>query len=84
MKDKAQAGTDITTTTYGIPLEPVTYFKYIGRFLLTADNDWSAVVHNLWRERQKWAHLSRVLSREGTDDLNLGSFYVAMVLVIVL
>ena len=34
-------------TAYGIPLAPFTSFKYLGRVLSEADNDWTAVVNNL-------------------------------------
>ena len=36
---------------YGRPLEMVTSFKYLGQVISEADDDWSAVVKNLSRER---------------------------------
>ena len=47
-------------------------------------NDWIAGVHELWREWQKWARLSRVLSRKGAEDWTSGRIYVAVVQVIML
>ena len=48
-------------TAYRIPLSLVTSFNYIGIFIAATDDDWPAVVHNLQREWQKWAWLTRVL-----------------------
>ena len=36
------------------------------------DENWPAVVSNLWRARQKWARMERVLRREGVDARNSG------------
>ena len=38
--------------SYGIPLDMVTSFRYLGMVNLSADNDWTAVVRNLARERE--------------------------------
>ena len=54
-------------TAYGIPLTLVNSFKYIGRVLLEAYSNWTAVVRNLWRVQKKWERLKNVLSREGSD-----------------
>ena len=62
-EEKAREGTERLITDYSIPLSPFTSFKYLGRFLLEADNDWTELVHNLLRSCQKWAHLSWVISR---------------------
>ena len=48
-EEEAQAATDRAITAYGTPLSPVTSFNYLGIFLLAADDDWPAVVHNLQR-----------------------------------
>ena len=40
-------------------------FKYLGRVLSTADNDWPAVIQNLAKARMVWQRMSRILSREG-------------------
>ena len=55
-------------TVYGIPLVPVASFKYLGRVLLAADDNWPAVSHNICRAWQKWEWLSRVFIREGADS----------------
>ena len=50
-------------TSYGIPLSPVTSFKYLEIVLAVADDDWPAVVRNLRREWKKWARMTRMLIR---------------------
>ena len=69
----------MSITSYEIPLDPVASFKYLGIVLSAADNYWPEVVHNLRREQQKWAQMSRVLSREGAGARNLGRIYGAVV-----
>ena len=41
--------TEKSITACGIPLYPDTSFKYLGRILLAADDDWIAVIHNFLR-----------------------------------
>ena len=77
-------GTEIAITAYGIPLSPVTSLKCLGNVLLTAGNNWPAVVQKLWRERQKWERLCRVLSREGLDACTVGIIYVSMVQAVII
>ena len=48
------------------------------------DKDWPAVLHNLWWARNKWARLSRVLSREGADARTSGRIFVAVVQTVLL
>ena len=65
-------------------LASVTSFKYLGRIILGLYEEWPVVVHNLWQSRQKWAHMSSVLSREGADARTSGRIYVAVVNVVLL
>ena len=51
VEDKAQAGDEAVITAYGTPLVPVTSFKYLGRVLSKAEDNWIAVVSNL---RKVW------------------------------
>ena len=62
-EEEAREGAEAAITAYGIPLAPVTSFKYIVRILSAADDEWPVVVGNLQRAWQKWAHLTRVLRR---------------------
>ena len=43
---------------YGEPLENVTAFRYLGWVLTAGDDDWLAVVGNLWKARKSWGRLS--------------------------
>ena len=50
----AEEEREVTTrgfSTYGHPLEMVTYFRYLGQVILVADNDWSEVARYLSRAR---------------------------------
>ena len=42
------------------------------------------VVHNLWREQQKWVRLFRVFIRKGYITQTLGNIYVAVVQVVII
>ena len=68
---------------YGRPLKMVTSFKYLGRVLMAADNNWPAVVVNLWKERKIWAWLARILGREGASPRVSGMFFKAVVQAVV-
>ena len=52
-------------SAYGRPLEMVTSFRYMGRVILAADENWLKVVWNMERERAVWRRMTRILSREG-------------------
>ena len=71
-------------TSYGRPLMALSSLKYLGRFLLASDNDWPAVIWNLRRVRHKWAYLSQVIRRYGSDACMLGIFYISVVQVVLL
>lgn len=62
----------------GIPLDIVELFKYLGRWLSFEDGDWAAVRNNLTKARQRWAQVSRVLTREGASPRVSAMFYVAI------
>ena len=63
---------------YGRPLEVLTSFQYLGRVVLSADNDWPEVVRKLSRERAVWKRMERVLGREGGDLRVSGFFFKSM------
>ena len=79
-----RAGSATTLSTYGIPLDPISYFNYHGRFLLSADDNWKMVVLNLRRAHQKRAFPTRVFGREGADSRTSGMFYVSVVQAVLL
>ena len=49
--EEARAVTSRAFSAYGRPLEMVPFFKYLGRVLLAADDDWPAVIQNLSKAR---------------------------------
>ena len=49
--------------------EGVDSFKYLGRILHRADEDWPAVLRNIRRERQVWARLGKLLRQEGEKPI---------------
>ena len=64
----AEEANEVTSTAfsaYGLPLEMVKSFKYLGRVLSAADNDWTLVVQNLAKVRMAGRRMSRILIREG-------------------
>ena len=79
VEKESRAGTEAGITAYGIPLAPVTSFKYLGIILLDADDNWPEMVSNLQRACRKWVRLTRVLSREGVDAWTSGQIYLAVV-----
>ena len=49
-------------TACGQPLENVSLFKHLGRWLLEDDFDWQAVTSNLKKAHEKWGRISRILA----------------------
>ena len=43
----------------------VTSFRYLGRVILTADDEWRVVVKKLSRARAVWRRMAHILSRKG-------------------
>ena len=54
-------------------------FVYLGRPLSCTNKDWPAIYRNLQKARQRWASVSRVLTREGASPRISGMFYKAVV-----
>ena len=61
----------------------VTSFIYLGRVILAADDDWTAVVRKLSRARAVWKRMTRSLSREGAAP-RVSSFFLKAVVQAVL
>ena len=58
---------EVTTrdlSAYGPPLEMVNSFIYVGRVILKADDNWTAVVRSLSLARSVCSSMTRILSRE--------------------
>ena len=62
-------------SAYGRTLEMVPYFKYLGRVLLYADDDWTEVIRNITNYRAVWRRMTRILSREGARPWVYGFFF---------
>ena len=57
----------------------VTSLQYLGRVILAADDNWTAVVGNLSRVRTVWKRMTRIFSREGVEPRVSGFFFETMV-----
>ena len=62
-EEEVRAGEEAEIKAYGIPLDPVLSFKYLRRFISAEDDNWPSVVRNIWRERNNWARMTRVMRR---------------------
>ena len=57
----------------------VTSFKYLGRVLLVADDDWPTVVQNLVKAQTVWWRIFKILSREGARPRVSGFVFKAVI-----
>ena len=64
---------------YEQPLETVSSFNYMRRLLTVTEDNWPAVITNLWKDRNIWYLLGQILGQEGADTRVLGHFYVSVV-----
>ena len=78
-EEEAPAVIERALTAYGVPLSQVTSFKYLGQVLTAEYKKWIAVVSYPKRARQKWAWMTRILSREGVYAWTPGNIYLAVV-----
>ena len=67
-----------TVSINGTPLEQVTTFSYLGRYITCNNSDWPAVYKNLKKARQKWALIARPLLNTGVPPPMVGLFYKAI------
>jgi hypothetical protein len=70
---------EVDFTVRGIPLDSVRAFLYLGHKLLSSENDWLDAIKNLVKARQRWARISRVLTREGANPRVSAVFYKAVI-----
>ena len=75
---------DETFTAYGVTLERVESFKYLGRTIRYDDNDTQAARNNLRKARRVWGRLSRVMKSENASPWVCGLFYKATVQAVLL
>ena len=84
VEEELRESTERAFEAYGDPLENMTEFKYLGRFMTAVDDDWPALVGNLRKARKSWGRLSRILSREGADPNVSGHIFKAVTQVVLL
>ena len=72
-------GDDGAEYFYGVDL-----FKYWGRVLHWADEEWPAVRRNIGRAIQFWGRLGKLLRREGAYPIVSAEFYRAVVQAVLL
>ena len=60
-------------------MENVTTFKYLGRVMKAADEDWPEVAFILQKIRNSWCRILQILSREGVDPKLSGPLFKAVV-----
>ena len=77
--EEVRARTSRAFSAYGRPLEIVLSLKYLGRVILAANDDWSAVIRNLTKARTVWRRMLRIMSREGASPRVSGFFFKAVV-----
>ena len=51
----------------------------MGRILTTIDDDWLAVIGNIYKARQRWSNSLHILGREGVDARTSGQFYLIVI-----
>ena len=69
----------MTLGAYGRPLNRVTSFRYLGRVILVANEDWPAVIRNLAKAREVCRTILRVLSKEGAKLRVSGFFFKSVI-----
>ena len=71
-------------SAYGLPLEMLNSFRYLGWVISAADKNWPVAVMKLSRERAVWRRMARILSREGASPRLPGFFFKAVVQAVLL
>ena len=66
-------------SAYGTLLTLVSSFRHLGLTLSSTNDNWPVVERNIYRARGKWERLVKMLGREGSDNIIVGRFYVAVV-----
>ena len=70
-----RAVTSRAFSAYGHPLEIVKSFRHLGKVILAAENNWTAVVRNLEKVRAVWKRMTRIFSREETEPWMYSFFF---------
>ena len=80
----AARAADESFTAYGVMLDQVEAFKYLGRTIRSDNNDAQAVSDNLRKAKRVWGRLSRVMKAENASPRVCGLFYKATVQAVLL
>ena len=75
----ASKALDVRFSAFGVNLENVEVFKYLGRLLAYDDVDTQAAMSNLRKARRVWARILAVLRAENTSPRVCWMFYKATV-----
>ena len=68
----------------GYEIEQIETFTYLGRTLMSIDDDLPACLHNLAKAKVKWGALSRVLKQDGARIAYKSRIYLVVVSTILL
>jgi hypothetical protein len=63
-REDTRKAREVVFTVEGVPIDSDRCFVYLGRLLLSDDDDWHAVLRNMAKARQRLAYISRILRRE--------------------
>ena len=77
--EEERAVTSRAFSAYERPLEMVNSFRYLGRVISEADNNWPAEIRNLAKAQAVWRRMMRILSREGARLQVSGFFFKAII-----
>ena len=83
-EEEVRTSTERAFQAYGLPLNLVSSFKYLGRILTALKDKRTAVMGSLCKLRKKWARLSRILGREGANVRVPVTFFKVVVQVVLL
>ena len=62
----------------------VNSFKYLGKVILTTDNDWTEAVRNLAWAKTVWSRMLRIINREGETPRVSGFFFKDVIQVVLI
>ena len=78
-EEEERSVTSRTFSAYGLPLEMVTSFRYLGRLISEADIDWLEMVLNMEKARTVWRRMTGILRRKGAGLQVYVFFFKAVV-----
>ncbi len=70
---------ELNFTVDGTEVENVEEFKYLGRIMDDGNEDWKAIEYNMWKTKNRWTNLKKILSKDGLDRRTKIRFYRVLV-----